>query len=218
MKKLLILCSTIYLLIAGCSKNTVKPITSVLINGNTYPVVSIGNQLWTAQNYDGPGGVANPNADEGTGGKYYTLTEVNSLLLPDGWRVPTVDDYVKLFKSQGTVTTDGWGDYELDANGSSHLRSNSNWHVAGDNSSGFNAPGAGYYQPPSGQFYDRNAIAYYWTSSIPVDSAYAGHRSILVMQGYNVNIATQITPITTSGITIYKPQIGSFTLRFVKDN
>ena len=217
MKNILILCS-VYLLIAGCSKSTVKPITSLTINGNTYAVVSIGNQLWTARNYDGPGGVANPSADEATLGKYYSLTEVNSLLLPSGWHVPTVDDYSKLLKSQGTVTTDGWGDILLDENGSSHLRSNSNWHVGGDNSSGFNAPGGGYYQPPSGQFYDRNAIAYYWTSSIPADSAYAGHRSIMVMQGYNVNIATVITPITTSSITIYKPPIGSFSLRFVKDN
>lgn len=217
MKTIVLLFSTALILIVGCSKKnapTANPITSVTISGKSYPVVTIGTQLWTAQNYDGPGGVASQYGDESLAGKYYSLSEMGAITPPSGWRVPTKNDYLNLFKTEGSVTADGSGDLILDASGSARLRSPLGWNIGGDNGSGFNALAAGY---SSGNVvYEHGIHAFFWTST-PSTSA-VPQRLLVLLEGYTTTGGGQNVPITKSSIGDFSGLSGKFSIRFVTDN
>ncbi|MDB5154527.1 MAG: hypothetical protein JWR54_3278 [Mucilaginibacter sp.] len=89
MKKTLTLFSCVLILLSACSKKStpaLNPLASVTISGKAYGTIIIGSQTWTTQNYDGPGGVA--NAQESSVGKFYLSSELSSIELPTGWRIP----------------------------------------------------------------------------------------------------------------------------------
>lgn len=132
---------------ASCKNDSAnQPIpqaNSVVIGGKELATVSIGNQFWTAINYNGPGGITyRPGVDKPEYGRYYTFDEARAVILPGGWRLPTMQDYTILAENQGIVFTD------FRANGqeaSRKLASETNWRtVPGTNASGFNAQPAGY--------------------------------------------------------------------------
>ncbi|MBL4677654.1 MAG: hypothetical protein JKY70_15850 [Mucilaginibacter sp.] len=89
-------------LLTSCSKpsSQPKPIepddpNSVTIDGTKYPVIKYGNQRWTVVNYNGSGG-ANYNdspSNDPKYGKLYTHNEALAIKLPNGWRLPTTNDY-----------------------------------------------------------------------------------------------------------------------------
>ena len=116
---------------------------TVQINGKTYSTVSIGKQVWTTANYDGPGGIAYRSSGEKPEyGRYYTFEEVNAIQLPAGWRIPTMQDYMTLAESQGVVFSDHRATGQ---EVSKKLVSKTNWRtIPGTNASGFNAYPAGY--------------------------------------------------------------------------
>jgi uncharacterized protein (TIGR02145 family) len=146
------------MILGSCSKksqNAIVPVHVVNINGSGYPIVVIGSLTWTAANYNGPGGV---NYDDSTvnvpaNGKLYTQAEANAIILPPGWRLPTLDDFNRLLAStgvseplSGSTTQDGAT--EVIANGSAvyKLMSKTGWTTQlGNNSIGFNALPVGYY-------------------------------------------------------------------------
>ena len=66
---------------------------SVLIGGHEYPVLTIGNRVWTTANHDGPGGLLYKGGTEKPEhGRYYTFEEVKAIIVPNGWRIPTMQD------------------------------------------------------------------------------------------------------------------------------
>ena len=141
-------------------ESTDSPVQHVTIEGKQYPIVKIGNQLWTASNYEGPGGVSydalNTRPEYG---KYYLKTELDAIVLPAGWRIPTLEDYTHLAQSYGIPVPSKLSDGEA----IKALISTANWNNAkGTNTSGFNAYPANYI------FNDSNPvegdIAEFWTA------------------------------------------------------
>jgi uncharacterized protein (TIGR02145 family) len=112
-------------------------IDGIWVGGRKYPIVQIGNQLWTTKNLDwkfdgltvdGEYGVTTPaawypNKDESTygweGAGYGLLYNAyaaqymnNNNLLPNGWRAPTQTDWSTLI---ATVSTTGAGSFTNNA-------------------------------------------------------------------------------------------------------
>ncbi|GAB4028160.1 FISUMP domain-containing protein [Spirosoma koreense] len=137
------------------------PAKTVRISGKDYPIQTIGNQIWTTANYDGPGGIPyGTGAEKPEYGRYYTLDEAKDIPVPAGWRLPTRQDYTALAETQGVVFT---GLRAMGQEAIKKLTSSANWRtIPGTNASGFNALPAGYsYQnsaPVDGD------IAEFWTS------------------------------------------------------
>lgn len=171
---------------------------TVLISGKEYPTSTIGNQVWTTANYDGPGGIAYKTGSEKPEyGRYYTLEEAKAISLPGGWRLPTLQDYVALAESQGVVFTN------LRATGQETIKkltSTTNWRIVrGTNASGFNAHPAGYsFQNGAPQDGD---ICEFWI---------ADGTTFSIQEGANGN---------THNILFYASDSPAyrFNLRFVKD-
>jgi uncharacterized protein (TIGR02145 family) len=132
---------------ASCKKDEesqpAPQITTVLISGKEYPTTTIGSQVWTITNYDGPGGLLYKSGTEKPEyGRYYTFEEARAVPIPSGWRLPTLQDYMTLAESQGVVFTDhrATGQEAI-----KKLASTTNWRtIRGTNTSGFNAHPAGY--------------------------------------------------------------------------
>lgn len=131
---------------------------SVKIGNKEYATTKIGTQYWTIVNFDAQGGVnysgtiARPEY-----GNYYTYNEMKALILPEGWRVPTMEDYQALMKANDIDPS------EKVTALAKKLTSKTHWlHVNGTNTSGFNAYPAGYC------FNNSNAIdgdiAEFWVS------------------------------------------------------
>ena len=171
---------------------------SVIINGDSYHIVTLGTQIWTDQNYKGPGGVLhNQTGAHPEYGKYYSYAEVQALVLPAGWRIPTMDDYHKLCESQGIIVTN----YQANKQEAiKKLTSTVNWlHTPGNNQSGFNAHPAGYVynnNPPMD-----GDISEFWTKSGHTFSIQEGTDSFQRLLFYD-----------NSNSSGYK-----FNVRFVKD-
>lgn len=97
---------------------------TVRIGANDYPYVQIGNLLWTAKNLYEPFGTRDVNYKPITiyGGEVlpddrgfiYTMSTMtsilNSLVLPEGWRIPSNNDYETLKPVGGNAlrTLSGW--------------------------------------------------------------------------------------------------------------
>ncbi|WP_162384089.1 FISUMP domain-containing protein [Spirosoma endbachense] len=118
-------------------------VTTVLISGKEYPTTTIGSQVWTITNYDGPGGLLYKSGSEKPEyGRYYTFDEARAVPIPSGWRLPTMQDYVTLAESQGVVFADHRATRQ---EAIKKLTSTTNWRtISGTNISGFNAHPAGY--------------------------------------------------------------------------
>lgn len=132
-----------------CCKKNQQPEPSpqtedrVLIGGDYYQITTIDNQIWTTLNYAGPGGREyDGNNNKPEYGRYYTFEEAQKITLPNGWRLPNIQDYITLARQQGVVITN----YRATAQQAIRkLISTTNWRsVSGINSSGFNAYPGGY--------------------------------------------------------------------------
>ena len=157
------------LLLSSCKKDKDKPqpqnepaTGTVTINGKDYPTRKIGDRTWTLTNYDGPGGLPfGTGTEHPEYGRYYTKDEVEALQLPQGWRIPTAEDYRQLCLSQGVVFVSNLRATAQPA--IKKLVSQTQWRkVNGSNETGFNAYPANYMfqngQPIPGD------IAEFWTS------------------------------------------------------
>ena len=151
----------------------------VEIGGRMYPTVTIGNQIWLAENLDfkfsgcnigGSGTPSTPNAwyynnDEATYGidgtrkcgllyNWYAcklLNDNRSELIP-GWHVPTDNEWTALANAVGGTSTAG---NKLKA-------ANVSWATSwgGTDDYGFAVLPAGLY---TGSFYSVGSDAYFWT-------------------------------------------------------
>jgi uncharacterized protein (TIGR02145 family) len=189
------------LFLAACSKNNERP-TEIDINGKRYPTVVIGNQTWTAANYDGPGGIA--NAHESTIGRFYLFSELKSIKLPTGWRIPTQTDFTNLLKSQGLTTEYNYGQLETDSTATSHLKATFEWSNPGDNKSGFSALPSGDFFFAS-HFTDAKDYTIFWSSTAETLNG-TTNQLVLSIDGERADVGLALP----AGFACH--------LRFVKDN
>jgi uncharacterized protein (TIGR02145 family) len=151
MKRIFYLAIIVCVLFSACSKGTQYGTPTpapkyVTIGGTNYKIVQINGQTWTAINYNGSGGENYGNgANDTTMGKLYTAAEVQAIILPAGWRLPTEADFNNLNAAiGGSLQSDGT--YLVSGNESLGLTSTTRWSTSnGSNSLGFNAYPAGVY-------------------------------------------------------------------------
>jgi uncharacterized protein (TIGR02145 family) len=185
-------------LISCDDESTESSVQQVTIEGKPYPFVKIGNQLWTTSNYEGPGGVyydaLNTRPEYG---KYYLKTELDAIVVPAGWRIPTLEDYTRLAQSYGIPVPSKLSEGEA----IKALISTTNWNNAkGTNTSGFNAYPANYV------FNDSNPIegdiAEFWTAG-----------------GETFSIQEAGADLSSLRISLYQSNYPEyrFNVRFVKD-
>jgi uncharacterized protein (TIGR02145 family) len=161
--------------------STVGTVTD--IDGNVYPTIMIGNQVWMAENLKVThyrNGDSIPNITNGAAwdsygagalgdihnsldsvaiyGRMYNWYAVNDSrnIAPDGWHVPTYQEWVIL---QNTLGTDAGND--MKEVGTAHWTSPNDLAT---NSSGFTALGAGI-RGEQGYYIALYQQAYYWSST-----------------------------------------------------
>ncbi|GAB3948145.1 hypothetical protein GCM10028805_21800 [Spirosoma harenae] len=142
-----VMAMVVLIVCVSCKNDHDTPLTpeksTVRIGDKDYPTVTIGDQIWTAINYEGPGGLPyRKGAEKPEYGRYYTIEEARAIVVPAGWRLPTQEDFTRLAENQGVVFT------AHRATGQEAIRklsSTTNWRtIPGINTSGFNAHPAGY--------------------------------------------------------------------------
>jgi uncharacterized protein (TIGR02145 family) len=186
---------------SACDRDeeNVAPDTGVTIEGKKYPTVVVGTQIWTSANYAGPGGVgSDENNSKPEYGKYYSMAELASITLPEGWRIPSQEDYTKLAQFYGITPPSHGPDTEKIRS----LISESNWNnVSGTNAFGFNAYPAGYVYGTSLPTY--GDIAEFWAS-----------------EGKTLSIQEAGATLTSLRLVFYQSDNSpnyKFNVRFVKD-
>jgi uncharacterized protein (TIGR02145 family) len=163
-----------------------RPLGVIDIDGNVYPTMIIGNQVWTTVNLrvtrynDGTsiplvtdggtwGGLSTPgycfynnSTDAGEqekwGALYNWYAVETGKLAPAGWRVPTDADWTELSDYLGG---------ESFAGGKMKEAGTTNWaspNTGADNSSGFSALPGGY-RYGDGHFYNQSFDGYWWSAT-----------------------------------------------------
>jgi uncharacterized protein (TIGR02145 family) len=172
----------------------------VTIQGKNYETVTLGDQTWTTTNYAGTGGLNfDANNSKPEYGKYYTKVEAEAIVLPEGWRLPTMEDFEKLAEFHGiTLPSNGTETEKIRA-----LTSTDNWNnVAGTNSSKMNIYPTGYIFG-TGPAIDGDVAEFWMTNGLSLSIQEAGvNLSNLRMVVYDSNNSPD-----------YR-----FTVRFVRDN
>jgi len=126
-----------------------------------YKTVKIGTQTWMAENYAYNGG----NYKKNSYGYYYDFKSAVALA-PEGWHLPTKEEWITLLKATGTTSYDG---------NNTHGNSDCWKSLCKGGTSGFDANFYGYYTNTT--LYNVNTTinqALFWTStSNSTDSKYA---------------------------------------------
>lgn len=190
-----------FLFLTACKdEENPTPKNSVTIGGASYTTITLGSLTWTATNYAGAGGIAYDALNSKPEyGRYYTKAEVDAIELPEGWRIPTEEDYRALAGHVGITTIPTT---LTDTEKVKMLTSKEHWNNAvGTNTSGFNAYPTGYsFQnslPLDGD------IAEFWTDS-----------------GLTFSIQEAGMDLSSLRLTFYQSNTSPeyrFTVRFVKD-
>lgn len=186
---------------SGYSNEITTPIICVDIDGNVYEAIQIGDQIWMAENlkvthyrngdeiqhetnnsywanlstgaycyYDND---AN-NADTyGVLYNWYAIEEDDTRgLAPEGWRVPTDDEWQSLVDYLGGSSVAGG---KMKEAGTAHWNSP---NTGATNESGFTALPGGYRDYYSGSFYDLGSYGYFW-SATEGSAIYAWYRLLI---------------------------------------
>jgi uncharacterized protein (TIGR02145 family) len=191
------------------------------VDGNTYNTVTIGSQIWMAENLkvthyrngDAIPYLSDASAWSSTGsgaycyydnllsnattyGNLYNWAAVSDSrnIAPTGWHVPTYSEWQTLLSTLGGYTIAG---DKLKESGTSHWNSPNN----GNNSSGFTALGSGL-RDQTGTYFGMYYSSAWWTSTIDVDPYAWGN-----VVSYNVS---------TVNTVVYERPLG-FPVRCVKD-
>ena len=191
-------------------KTSASPLTD--IDGNVYKTVKIGNQRWMAENlkvtHYRDGTAAIPNVTDGTAwgllatGAYciynnnagnevdtygtlynwYAVTDSRNLA-PEGWHVPTDDDWKELEMYLGMSQSEADNTGLRGTNEGSKLAGNADlWYSSGNlennsefGTSGFTALPGGYRDYSNGSYYVMGYRGYFW-SATEGNSSYAWYR------------------------------------------
>ncbi len=178
----------------GSETSTVKD-----IDGNEYKTVKIGNLWWMSENLrvtQFTDGIPIPEMSESSdwtsitgpavcfyennkevneslyGGLYNWHAVYTGKLCPDGWHVPTDEEWQQLEKLLGMSEEDanslGWRGN--DEGGKLKQTGTEQWmdpNTGATNSTGFSATPGGYRNHFNGNFGQLSGGAFYWTSSFP---------------------------------------------------
>lgn len=198
------------------------------IEGNTYNTVTIGAQVWMAENlktarYNDNSaipyvtdnnawfGLAAPafcwyDNNEVTnkplyGALYNWFTVNTGILCPTGWHVPTETNYVTLELSLGMAPDQAivWGYRQT--NIGAQMKNTTGWAIGenGTNTSGFSALPGGYRNLADGSFNGIGILTYWWNSTVDaVTPAWAWYRLI---EGNNIDIYKAST-VKTAGKSV----------------
>lgn len=146
----------------------VENLKTTKYNDNTSITLVAGNTEWTTLEtaaYSWPEN--NEEANKDLYGAYYNWYAVETeKLCPEGWRVPSDDDFktLEIFLGMSQAEADGlsWrGD-----NQGEKMKNTNGWNEGqnGTNTSGFSAMPSGYRYYESGASNDIGALCYWWTS------------------------------------------------------
>lgn len=173
MKQFLLLALSMSVFLFSCQKdNKVQKSTEngVVIEEKAYSTITIGDLEWTTHNYDGEKGVYFNNEVNHDHGKFLSLKEVKSITLPEGWRIPTVEDYKKLANNFGNAVYDNDDKmYYLNEDAVKSLMSSTEWFRPGNNTSGFNLLPTGEFY--DGEFSDKTNFTSIWASDVIQNNA-----------------------------------------------
>jgi len=147
-------------------------------DGQSYPVIKIGNQIWLAENfrylpslekgdkYDTSYVYKNDNnyLDKGYG-RLYDYDTANNIA-PEGWRLPSNKDFQELIDFIKKDNDFGYGKDRV----GSYLKSVNGWAPCdgikpNNDKYGFSAKPAGCYVKKSKIFYDANGYASFWSAT-----------------------------------------------------
>jgi len=156
-------------------------------DGKIYRTVKIGTQTWLAENlaYKVDTGCWAYNNDESlikTYGYLYNW-EAAKKVCPEGWHLPTDDEWMLLEKHLGMSDADlnkSHANQRLSGDVGLKLRSRSDWRDNGNgsNESGFNALPAGWKDTLDVHFYDLGSDCDFWTAT-EYDSIHAWARLLV---------------------------------------
>ncbi len=139
-------------------------------DGQTYNTVTIGNQIWFAENLNYEMGDSwwydNNNSNGDIYGRLYTwVAALNAC--PSGWHLPTDDEWktMEMYLGMSQSETDNIGWRGTDEG--EKMKSTSGWgsNYNGTNSSGFNALPGGYFNGNDWFFTSISGLGYWWSST-----------------------------------------------------
>lgn len=172
--KIISLVSLLTVLIS-CKKENVEPINfnnsleygsfTDTRDGHIYKTIKIGEQVWMAENLSY---LINQNLED-LGciyGRFYHFSDIVEVC-PEGWHIPTVDEWEELFNFLGGRVVAGG---KMKESGTSHWLEPNN---LASNSSGFSALPAGYKDWYSG-YGGRGIETIFWTSTLSDDYCHTG--------------------------------------------
>ena len=163
-------------------------------DGRTYKTVKIGSQWWMAENLNyNPGGgnwaYDNIESNAEIYGMLYTWESAN-VVCPDGWELPSDDEWNILTKYLGGESVAGG---KMKEQGTTHWKSP---NLGATNSSGFTALPGGIYNI-SGTFTGLGKAAYFWSSTQYSESEawrniimndYEGYVRMITKKGYGLSV------------------------------
>jgi uncharacterized protein (TIGR02145 family) len=187
----LIILGLILIQVNSCKKE--EPITVTDIDGNTYYAVTIGKQVWMAENLkttklndrSSITLIASSTTWTSTtkpaycwfyndttykalyGGLYNFYAVATGKLCPSGWHIPSHDEFKAMEKSLGMSQAEadslGWRGTDQ----GKKLKNRTGWNNNGNgtNSSGFSGLAGGYRYGVDGGFNDLGIVSYWWTST-----------------------------------------------------
>lgn len=146
-------------------------------DGNTYNTIIIGNQEWFAENlrYDVDGSVC-PNGlppDCAGFGRFYPWVATQYALCPDGWKIPSENDWRKLETSIGLSASQLDTNYWRAKPFGNSLKSASAYWLTGKptNESGFQTVPAGFWNPLQNKREFFGSGAFFWSTTIVPDTS-----------------------------------------------
>ena len=120
-------------------------------DGETYPIIGIGKQVWMAENlrYNAEGSIVNPDNPSLAYGRLYDGITAQTVC-PDGWHLPSDGEWNEMEMTLGMPAADTAKTFWRGTHGKK-MKSTFGWGGAGNgtNNSGFNGLPAGYYFPDS---------------------------------------------------------------------
>lgn len=173
------------------------------IQGNLYNTVTIGSQVWMAENlrttrYNNNTSIPNITTQEGwinltgpgycwynnditykpTFGALYSWYTINTgKLCPTGWHAPSDEEFNTLEINLGMDPNQVNIEYWRGTDQGKQMKSTTGWVDGGNgtNTSGFNGLAGGYLQGASGNSYGLGVLTYWW-SSTEANKDYAWYR------------------------------------------
>lgn len=135
-------------------------------DAQVYNIVTIDSQRWFKENmrYNVSGSMLNPSNPNSDYGRLYSWQQAQSAC-PSGWHLPSDDEWKQFERSLGMTQSQSDAEQWRGSNEGSKLKATSGWtnNGNGNNSSGFNALPAGYYNNVT--YGNLGGQGYFWTAT-----------------------------------------------------